>query len=60
MKCILLIIGCVVQFRELLLKKIKRRKQTIRIKSEARYKSKYFDTTTLVNTLLISIRLKAK
>ena len=38
----------------------KRRKQTIRIKSEARYKSKYFDTTTLVNTLLISIRLKAK
>ena len=50
----------VVQFRELLLKKIKRRKQTIRIKSEARYKSKYFDTTTLVNTLLISIRLKAK
>ena len=35
-------IGCVVQFRELLLKKIKRRKQTIRIKSEARYKSKYF------------------
>jgi len=33
-------IGGVVQFRELLLKKIKRRKQTIRIKSESRYKNK--------------------